>query len=339
MAGKNRRSSLDLKPELLKEGHTFSFYQVIRLLRLLDAPSKKGGKSVPSSGDSIWIKPELSLAFPPSDVAKVEEIPDRKSSFSVTTTFLGLYGISSPLPTFYTEDLIDEASLDESVTRDFLDFINHRIFTLLFECWTKYRQYMQVVEQKNEAHLERLFCLLGLGEGKVREDLPEAYSLLRYVGLLTQFPRSALGLKTLLSDALDGLPVEVIPCVARKAKIPEEQRAILGSSRGSLGDDTFVGEEIEDRMGKFRIRVGPLTSDQYQALLPGQPFHQRLYFLTRFYVNDPLEYDLELVLAAGEVQMVSLGASMWSRLGWDTWIFSGEITEHMNARLQPSNSQ
>jgi type VI secretion system protein ImpH len=339
MAGENWGSPLDLKPDLLKEGHAFSFFQIVRLLRLLDAHSGHVDKPVSESGESIWIRPELSLAFPPSDVARIEEIPDKNPSYQVTATFLGLYGVSSPLPTFYTEDLMAEASGDESVTRDFLDFINHRIFTLFFECWTKYRQYIQVVEEKNEDHLKRLFCLLGLGEKQLRENLSEAYSVIRYIGLFTQFPRSALGLRTLLRDALEGMPVEIIPCVARRVKIPPDQRFVLGGSRGLLGDDALVGEEIEDRMGKFRVRVGPLTREQFQALLPEEPVHQRLHFLTRFYLNDPLEYDLELVLAAGEAEKVALGALSWSRLGWDTWIFSGEVMDQVSARFQPSDSQ
>jgi type VI secretion system protein ImpH len=337
MGGKNRRSSLDLKLDLLKEGRAFSFFQVVRLLRLLDAHPKHAGKPSAELGESIRIRPELSLGFPSSDVKKIEEIPDKKPRFSVTAEFLGLYGVSSPLPTFYTEDLMAEAAADESVSRDFLDFINHRIFSLLFQCWVKYRQYIQVVEGKSEPHLERLFCLLGLGEGEARKDLPEPNSLIRYIGLFTQFPRSALGLKTLLRDALEGVQVEIIPCVARIVKIPPEQRMVFGASIGSLGQDTLVGEEIEDRMGKFRIRLGPLKRGQFQSLLPGQQVHQKLCFLARFYVNDPLEFDLELVLSAGEAGMAALGTPSWSRLGWDTWVFSGELMEEVSAIFPPSN--
>ena len=336
MASENRGSPADLKTDLVSKGHAFSFFQVIRLLRLLGSHGAAESGSDTCAREPVWIRPELSLAFPSSDVAKIEELPGETSCFRVTTRFLGLYGVSSPLPTFYTEDLVDEASEDETVSREFLDVVNHRIFQLFYDCWSKYRQYLQVAEAENEAYLERLFCLLGLGEKEFRKDLPQVESLIRYIGLLTQFPRSALGLRALLQDALGQIPVEIIPCVPRRMKLPPDQRLVLGGPRGRLGDDTVVGEEVEDRMGKFRVRLGPLKGGQFQDLLPDQAGHRRFVFLTRFYLNDPLEFDLELVVDAGEVRPASLGALSWSRLGWDSWIFSGEIEGLVNARLAPS---
>lgn len=268
--------------------------------------------------EDIRIKTELSLAFPASDVVKIEELDHEGRLFWITVTFLGLYGSSSPLPTFYTEDLIEEAAEDFSVAKDFIDTINHRLYLLLFHCWGKYRQFLQVVEENNPKDLEKLFCLLGLGEEELREDLPEAYSLIRYIGLFTQFPRSALGLETLLQDALGETSIGVIPCLKRCVKIPPDQTLFLATSGNSLGEDSFLGEEIDDRMGKFRLQIGPLKTEPFHSLLPGTLHHKKLTSLTKFYLQDPLEYDLELILAAREAEKVCLGGPMWSRLGWDT---------------------
>jgi len=326
MAGEVGRSSLNLKLELLKKGHAFSFFQVMRLLRLLVSDWERTEEKRVKEGEKIRIRPELSLTFPASDVAKIEEFTDDGPSFLVTATMLGLYGTSSPLPTFYTEDLMNEEAEDLSVTRDFIDIFNHRLYHLLFHCWTKYREFLQLVEENNPKDLEKLFCLIGLGETELREDLPESYSLLRYTGLFTQFPRSALGLETLLQDAFGGIPVEVIPCVKRRVMIPFDQRFSFGTSGNSLGEDSFVGEEIDDRMGAFHLRIGPLKSGPFHALLPGQHHHQRLVFLTQFYLIEPFEYDFELVLAEREAETICLGSPQWAQLGLDTWIFS---TDHL----------
>ncbi len=50
-----------------------------------------------------------------------EKSDSEDERFEVQVNFLGLYGTSSPLPVFYTEDLIDEASDDESVAREFIE--------------------------------------------------------------------------------------------------------------------------------------------------------------------------------------------------------------------------
>ena len=331
MASQVRASSFNLKLDLLRKGHEFSFFQVMRLLRFFGEDIEKTEEKGSDGKGNIRIRPDLSLGFPAADIAAVKESEDEGPRFLVTATFLGLYGTSSPLPSFYTEDLIDEASDDMSATRDFIDIFNHRLFVLLYNCWTKYRQFLQVVEHHNAGDLERLFCFLGLGEEGLRQDVPESYSLLRYAGLFTQYPRSAVGLKTLLRDALNGIPIEIMPCIQRSVQIPPDQRLLLGVTGSSLGQSTYIGEEIDDRMGKFRLRIGPLKGDQFHSLLPGNPDHNKLAFLTKFYVLDPLEYDLMLILEKGEAGPVCLGASQWSRLGWDTWTFSEGPSERVDA--------
>jgi type VI secretion system protein ImpH len=327
MASPHRSPSPDiiseLKFDLLKKGYSFSFFQTMRLLHLLCSDSGGMESANASEFDCVRVRPKLSLAFPSADVDRIEETEDKeKARFQVTANFLGLYGISSPLPTFYTEDLMDEAADDESVTREFIDVINHRIFQLLYDCLCKYQQSLQVVELNNTRHAERLFCLMGMGEKKLRSGIPDSCRLIRYVGLFTQMPRSALGLETLLRDALNGMPVTVIPCLERKAKIPDDQKLFVGSCDHFLGRNCFLGEEITDRMGKFRIRIGPLDKKQFQSFYPEAEIYNTVTFLTNMYVLEPLEYDLEIILAWGEAETVCLGDPECSRLGLNTWVFS-----------------
>lgn len=336
----------DIESELIREGHSFSFFQAIRLLRFFSGSTGSQQSAVGSrqAAGNIRIKPELSLSFPPADISKIRERDHRddmdeqqeKKHFQITATHLGLYGTSSPLPLFYTEDFIDEDAEDESVSRDFTDVINHRLFMLLHECWLKYRQFFQVAEEKNPPYQERLFSLLGLGEKVLRDNIPDPYSLIRYTGLFTQYPKSALGLKTLLKDALKDIPVEIVSCVMQKAKIPEDQRFVMGGSIGSLGKDTLVGEEIEDRMGKFRISIGPLDKEDFQKFLPGTEYYNKLVFLTKLYILEPLVYELEVILAKNQAETPCLGVPEWSRLGMNTWSFSGKELDEQRVTFYPT---
>ncbi len=343
MAGPHRGSTPDimseLKLDLLKEGHSFSFFQVMRLLGLLCQDAAHNQSKGTLKHDAIRIRPKLSLAFPAADVDRIEETSDEeKTRFKVTANFLGLYGISSPLPTFYTEDLMDEAAMDESVTREFIDVINHRLFQLLYGCLCKYQQCFQVVEANSTRHAERLFCLMGIGEKKLRSEMPDPYSLIRYVGLFTQMPRSALGLETLLTDALDGMAVTVIPCVERKAKIPKDQQLFMGSPAHSLGRNCFLGDEIVDRMGKFRIRIGPLDKKKFQSFYPESDNYQTATFLTDMYVLESLVYDLEIILAENKAEKVCLGDPDRSRLGLNTWVFSSDQIGEVRTIYTPQRS-
>ncbi len=344
MAGKNWGTSPDLKLELklslLKEGENFSFFQAIRLLRLFLSSPASGNETVAYDHKQLHIRPHLSLGFPPSDIESIEEYTDanEQNSFKIEASFLSLYGASSPLPTFYTEELLAEASDDASASRDFLDIIHQRLYLLFFQSWLKYRQFQQISEEEDNSHIERLYCLLGMGEPEFRNKIEKPKDLLRYIGLFSQAPRSALGLKTLLSDALH-LPVDILSCLERKAKIPEDQKIQLGRNLVGLGNDSFLGEEIGDRMGKFRIKVGPLSEPDYRAFFPGSDLYKKLTTLTDLFVVDPLEYDIEVTMAGQQAKTVCLGAAKWSGLGLDSWLFSGEEIGEKSSLFSPHQNQ
>jgi len=310
--------------DLLARGHEFSFPQVMRIARLHLATGTAGELPELPGQDRLRVRPDLSLAFPAADVARVEHTGPNDDELLITTTFLGLYGSSSPLPTHYTEDLLDESSADGTVSRDFLDILHQRLYQLYFHCWSKYRLFVRVAEERNPADRERLFCLIGLGERELRDSLPDPWSLVRYAGLLTQFPRSADGLQTLLRDALGERRIRVEQCVLRRVPIPGDQQMRMGMTGMALGVSTVLGSEIADRMGKFRLLAGPLKLADFNTLLPGSSRHDKLAGLIRLYILDPLDYDLRVTLAAGEARPINLGGLNDARLGWNSWCFSGD---------------
>ncbi len=336
MAGQTGQSAFNITTELLKKGQQFSFIQVMRLMRHSGylPETAEDPHTFARQRRNLRIRPQNNLNFPAADVSSIEKIPGEEPVFLVNANFLGLYGPASPLPTFYTEDLMQQEADEESAARDFLDIFNHRLYTLFSHCCMKYRLFFQVCEENNPETLDKLFCLLGLGESRHREDMPYAYSLLRYSGILSQHPRSAWGLETILADAFSYAPVKVIQCSRRSVKVHLSQRLLLGRTGNSLGTDSVIGEQIEDHTGKFRLRVGPVNFSRYQQLLPGNQENERLSILTRFYLQDPLEYDMELILKEGETSSVCLGSETTSRLGMDTWIFSCKKIGEVRAVFQ-----
>ena len=322
MDSQDRRTPAYLKQNLLKKGFDYSFFQVLRLLSRIDEESSSD-LTVSELARRVRVRPNLSLAFPAADVEEVKEIAGARSSkYQVVANFLGLYGVSSPLPTFYTEDLMDEAGEDESAGRDFVDILNNRIYLLFFESLQKYRPFFHINDSDKALYKERLFCLEGFGEPAHLRGIPDAGQLLRYIGLFSQRPRSTEGLKTLLGDAL-GYTVDITSCVLRKARIPEDQLLRLGLSGGLLGEDCVLGRELDDRMGRFRIEIGPLNSDEYREFFPGSKTYNRLVLLTELYLQDPLEYEVEVFMHEQQAQTVCLGNDRWSRLGMDTWLYAG----------------
>ncbi len=327
MAATNGQPNTPLSADLLSHGPRFGFFQAMRLLALVNK----------ASDGNIQVRPELSLAFPACDIARIDKRTDGPG-FIVTGTFLGLYGVSSPLPAFYTEDLFQDAREDSTGTRDFLDLLHRRLFDLLIAGWKKNRLFIQLAEDQKPASLDMFYALSGLCAGLPSERNKTAYPWIRYTGLLGRRPRSALGLQTMLADFLGGVPVEIIPFVPRRVQIALDQQFQLGTSQNVLGENSFLGEEFTDCQGKFRIRLGPLDRGRFRSLLQEGREHAGMVELVARYLTDPLDYDFELALEAAEIAPARLGTPEWSRLGLDMVLFSGELKENLSVVFPPAVS-
>jgi type VI secretion system protein ImpH len=71
---------------------------------------------------------------------------------------------------------------------------------------------------------------------------------------------------------------------------------------------------------KFRLRIGPLSLEEYKRFLPGTPALARLRAIVRNYVGDQLDWDVNLVLRGQEVPQAQLGAN--TQLGLTSWVGS-----------------
>jgi len=333
MAGQDGRESTALETELLEKGNVFSFVQAVRLLRLLIRQSAGENIDANALNSAIWTRPELSLNFPQADIAAIDRISEKPPRYLITATFLGLYGVSSPLPTFYTEDLLQENLQDFSASRGLIDIINSRFYDLFFHVWGRHRLFFKLIEDPSYAYLQRLYCFLGPESEKLRQGIDDAYGMLRYIGVAQQFPRSAEGLRVLISDYLAEKRIAIEQCVLRIVAIPIDQRFSLGKAGNLLGQSAYLGEEFTDMTGKFRVHIGAVGAEKFQGLLPDKPAFQRISQLVRFYADQPLMWDMKLSIDINEVQTARIGQSAWSRLGWDTWMFSGKMPDKEAAAM------
>lgn len=312
MAGEIGAAMPALKDDLRARGASYGYFQAVRLLR------RAGAKN-------IRVRPHLSLGFPDTDIDRIERMQGAatdgsEDAYRITANFFGLYGVSSPLPTFYTEDLLDDQREGRHARRDFFDILHASLYPQLFEAWRKYRLQMRAVEDSDPEALDTLYAFAGLGSAEQRDSLPGAAGLLRHLSLFAQRTRSALGLRTLLADAFAPASVEVESCVPQWVPIPQDQRLRLGLQANVLGEDCPLGVQVEDCDNLLRIVIGDLPEALFQRLLPGADGHRWLQFLVRFYLTRPLQVAIELRLKQDEGRAARLGTASWSRLGLDTWL-------------------
>ena len=314
--------------DLLKEAHRFSFFQAVSLLERANPDAVPVGGDGPASREVVRFRPEVELGFPPSSMSAVELVETRgvygeeESRYRITSFLMGLYGAQSPLPNHYAEDILRE-QISDSTVRDFLDIFHHRIYSLFYRAWQKYRYPVQFRGDGGDAFTRRFLAMIGLGTPEVQRATGlEPRRLLRYAGLLIQRPRSAAALQGFLGDWFD-VPTRIEECVGRWVTIQPDDRPRLGLSGCRLGEDLVLGERAFDRRGQYQIAMGPLGYAAYEKLLPDGEDHSLLKSLTRFFVTDNLDFELELTLKGAEVPLLKLDTAQSARLGWTTWLNSG----------------
>jgi type VI secretion system protein ImpH len=350
-----RTTDAPIEALLFAEGERFSYFQAIRLLRRHARASGGNPESLrvrprlglgfpeadidlierlpmparPAAGDQgaeAFGIVDASNAFEASSTltASSRDLVPAKPAHDVlrvTANFFGLYGVASPLPSFYTEDLIEEEREGRRGTREFLDILHYSIYPLLFDGWLKYRPQVRIVEEGDADMLDHLYAFVGLDDRNVRpRNQPGVSDLLRYAGLFAQRPHSVLGLQTLLADAFAPARVEVVSCVEGWLRIPEDQRLVLGEHRHGLGVECYLGTQSRDSSNQLRIELRGLPEPLFRVLHPGQSEYERLRFLVKFYLIDPFEVTVLLELRAGDARPARAGGRNWNRLGENTWL-------------------
>ena len=322
--------------QLFREGRRFGFYTAVRLLERYFADAPAPGETDDPRRERIRLRPDVDLAFPSSDVKAVERwtTPTGEEGAEVRLTFLGLYGIDSPLPVYFYEKLNTEAQ-ETYALRDFLDIFNHRFYSYYYASWKKYRPGLHFLPGGRDHDSERFMSVAGLGTPRATEEAP--VRPMRMAALASELAgptRTAHGLRRVLTDLLDGTGVTIIENVPRWVRIKNrpELAAGEGSLGATLGSTATIGQKVHDASGKFRVELGPLSFDEFQSYLPGHDGAHTLDYLVRLYAPDYLDYDVKLQLRTPEIVPAQLGNTK-GKLGKNVWLGRPEGVEGVTDRI------
>ncbi len=310
--------------DLFKTGYRFDFFQAVRLLEAYFPDAPAPGTSANPTAERVHFRPYAATVFPASDVRSVTL---GEEGAEVTVTFMGLYGVASPLPVYLYQDLATEAE-DTRPLREFLDIFNHRLYSYFYRAWKKYRPGGKA---KGGEGTDRFLAVAGLGTPGALAGAPVSVARLAgYAGLLNRRVRNAEGLHTLLSAFTDGLPVEVVQNVPRRVRVADRPALGRGLTAATLGGSALVGATVYDVGGKFRVALGPMGIKDFEAYLPGGPKAEALGWLVRLYAPDFLDFDVLLKLETQQMSSLRLGDRN-ARLGENTWVGRGEavLTERI----------
>jgi type VI secretion system protein ImpH len=335
MAAPVGRTDPSVADILLESPWSFDFFQAVRLFALI-YPDRRllSGFREPLE-ELVRFHAHLSMAFPASAIQKIEPSPLEDRPLDMTVNFMGLTGPAGVLPSHYTEYLIARSYSRDDAAAAFFDLFNHRLISLFYLAWEKYHfpvAYQREPQLPVTQHrfTGYLFDLIGMGTPGLKERLDFTDStLLSYCGLIAQRPHSATTLAGLLRDYFR-VPIEIDQFVGKWCRLEHDDLSHLGveSVSSQLGAGAIAGDLVWNPQAGFRVRVGPLTWDRFNSFLPDGSAFQDLAALTRYFANQAMDFEVQVVLLAHEVPLCEVASDLQSpRLGLSSWLKTSEFPE------------
>ena len=320
--------SPEIETRLREEPFTIRFFQAVRLLERLFPERKPVGRFVNPSEEIAHFGANPSLAFPASEIQSLEW--QEGKPHNVTVNFFGLTGPIGALPQWYTGLVLERLRSGDRTLRDFLDIFNHRFLSLFYQAWEKYRFAIPYERGEQDRFSALLRDLIGIGtEGLQDRQAVADDAFLYFAGILGQRPRSAKALQLLVEEYF-AVPVEVQQLLGGWFPLDPATECRMGdreSPSEQLGFGAVAGSEVWDQGARARIKLGPLSLSQYLDFLPHGSAFQALRALTRFFSNDEIDFEVQLVLTREDVPACDLGSEgdQSPKLGWVSWVRSSPI--------------
>jgi type VI secretion system protein ImpH len=304
----------------------FEFFQAVRLIERLRPDRAPVGRFVSPDKEVLRFNAHSSFPFPASQIQHI--LWDGEAPVMVVN-FMGLTGPMGVLPLYYTELVLERVRNKDYGIVQFFDIFNHRMISLFYQAWEKYRFTIAYERGERDNFSHHLMDLIGIGSAglqnrlNVRDD-----SLLYYGGLLALRPRSAAALQRIIEDYFE-VPVEVEQFTGSWFRLAPKDLCVFdraSTESEQLGGGAVVGDEIWHQQSGVRLHLGPMGLDQYLDFLPSGTAYLPLQSLARFAGRGELDFQVRLILKKEEVPPCELGGA--PRLGWTAWAKTQPMQAH-----------
>ena len=269
--------------------HLFNFYRFCQLVEQLSPGKPPLGSTFTPRQDAVRFRPHPGMGFPVSTLKAVQSDPDHpERPPTVRTTFMGLYGVDSPLPTSYLDDIAQRRDGHDALEA-FLDIFNHRMMTQFYRIWRKYN-YPASFEAGGSDKISRsLMALTGISNGPTPTS-----RLLALLQPLMRTTRTAEGIVSVIKTQAPQTQVTVNPHQVTTMPAGNHQAGFLPSRPQYLGEHLVLGSHTED--ANYRIGVALYTEDPTEAKgwLPGGQLREDVFMLLGVYLG--CDYDASLKL-------------------------------------------
>ncbi len=292
-----------------------NFYRFCQLLEQENPEAPLLGTADKPTADPVRFRPWPGMGFPASELRTVETDDDRPElPPTVRTTFLGMYGVDSPLPTTYLDDIAQRREGYEA-TSAFLDIFSHRITTQYYRIWRKYAYPATFEPGATDATSQCLLGLVGLGIPGTAENVATPISrFLALLGTMRLPTRNAEGIRQLVSLLAPDTTATIIS--PDPVKVQVARRSGLGKeNRVSLSQRATLGKTGKEACSRILLRLATSDPVEAEGWLPGGQHHTDLMVLMRVYLGYRSDVRLRLTVPVSVLPEPRLGQKRRIQLG------------------------
>ncbi|MGI1678138.1 MAG: type VI secretion system baseplate subunit TssG [Cellvibrionaceae bacterium] len=356
MATENRQARADLisSSQSSKSGSLNDFFEIVRRIERQSAIENKhldgfgkdtesflGTDNLPDK-EVLRFKGNYSLAFAGSPVESLKLLledenfnADKKNE--VFVNFMGIAGPSGVLPQHYSRLILDRIKQKDHALIDFIDIFNHRLVSLFYRSWIKYRFALQReffdLQQKKDPFTNVLESISGKN-GSTEHD-----AQLYYAGHFSRKSRSLTNLENMLADYLS-VPVSISSFVGNWLTLEKRDRSCLRSrvtlNSQKLGEGIMLGSRSWDVASKIAIHIGSIDFKTYEKFLPGSDVYKSMKRLIESYV--PVHIKIDLFFKVHDVRSNAAKLGSGVKLKQNVWLQSTESSSNLVSKLSFSRS-
>ncbi|EMQ8344924.1 type VI secretion system baseplate subunit TssG [Escherichia coli] len=270
-----------------------NFYRFGQLLERSQPDMPPVGSSLQPCQDAVRFHPYPGLGFPASEIKDAVITEEAKVLPTVYVTFMGLCGVTSPLPAHYISDIAQQREGYE-VAEDFLGIFSHRLITQYYRIWRKY-SYPATFEPGGEDKTSQyLLGLARLGIPGCAQNIATPVS--RFLALLPLMllpGRTAEGLTSLVALLAPGTRTRVLHHDRRRIPL-KTPLAMRVHQSVSLKSRPVMGKYATDVNGQVLLQLSVQTAREVQEWLPGGLLYNDLLALLHVYLGNRLDVRLQL---------------------------------------------
>lgn len=256
------------------------------------------------------------IAFAPREIASVGAEGD---NIAIQLFGLGIWGAQGAMPLHLSELVWSRTEQHDHAMADFIDVFHHRALSLLWRAWYVSQDVASLDRPQEETFSFYIASLIGMDPNELSHARLPLHARLASSAHLIREARNPDGLIGALHYFF-GIPVSMEEFAPHWIRFPPHETSRFGAPDSALilGDSAVLGETILDRQHKFKLKLGPLTLEQYIRFSPWGEDLPVLCEWVRNFTGYEYAWDVQLILHATEVPEARLDGS--HQLGYASWL-------------------